>query len=500
MKKQIGIITALTLAMTGMMAMTVPAEDKEEPVVVRMNISSEPDNLNPWLSAATDTEAVFHNVFEGLVLFDEQGAIIPGLAESWEISDDGLTYTFHLREYVTFHNGKKMTSEDVIYTYETLSGLNGEEPLSSKFTAITSLEAPDDYTVVMTLAEANSAFLQFTRVAVLPEGYEEQSSAPVGTGPFAFEEYVPGQKIVLKKYEDYYEESRMPQIDEADVYIMTDESAVLTALESGQLDAGIVYADSADYLTGDFEVHSSPQNMVQVWALNNSVEPFDDIRVRQAFNYAVDKQMIIDGVFAGYATELYSNFSPVMGVYYNEELTDLYETDIDRAKELMAEAGYEDGFDITITVPSNYQKHIDTAQVLIEQLKQINVNATLELVEWAAWLEDVYTNANYQTTLIGLTGKLDPNDILGRYKSDYGKNFVKYSNPEYDELIETALTASEDDRVEIYRECQRILAEDAASVFICDPNQIVVTRSDLKGYTFYPVGFIDFSKLYYEEN
>ena len=173
-------------AVTGMQ-LTVPAAE-EEKTVVRMNVESEPDNLDPWLSAASDTEAVFHNVFEGLVLFDETGDLVPGLAESWEISEDGLTYTFYLRDDVTFHNGKAFTAEDVVYTYETLSGLGGGEPLSSKFTTLTSVEAPDDYTVEMTISEADAAFLQFTRVAVLPEGYEEQSVAPVGTGPFVFEE------------------------------------------------------------------------------------------------------------------------------------------------------------------------------------------------------------------------------------------------------------------------------------------------------------------------
>lgn len=498
MKRQISMAAAVITAAAGLMGSTMAVPAEEAPVVVRTSISSEPDNLDPWLSAATDTEAVFHNVFEGLVLYDEQGAIIPGLAESWEISDDGLTYTFHLRNDVTFHNGKKMTAADVIYTYESLSGLNGEKALSSKFSSITSLEAPDDYTVIMTLSNANAAFLQFTKVAVLPEGYTEQSTAPVGTGPFAFSEYVPGQKIVLEKYEDYYEESRMPQIDEADIYIMTDESAVVNALQSGQLDVAGVSAENADFLGDDFEILNSPQNMVQIWALNNSVEPFNDIRVRQAFSYAIDKQQIIDGVFGGYATELYSNFSPVMAVYYNDGLSDVYPHDVEKAKELMAEAGYEDGFDITITVPSNYQKHIDTAQLLIEQLKEINVNATIQLIEWASWLEDVYTNAQYETTIIGLTGKLDPNDVLGRYSSDYAKNFFKYSNPEYDALITDALTASEEDRISIYQECQEILTKDAAAVWICDPNQIVAVRSDLKGYTFYPVGFIDFSKLYYE--
>ena len=485
--KKTGKTAALALTMS--MAVTampfgVSAEETDK-TVVRINMESEPDNLDPWLSAASDTEAVFHNVFEGLVLFDETGALTPGLAESWDISDDGLTYTFHLRDDVTFHNGKAFSAEDVVYTYESLSGLGGEEALSSKFKNLTSVEAVDDYTVTMTLAEADAAFLQYTRVAVLPKGYEDQSSAPVGTGPFVFEKYVPGQMVVLEKNEDYYDESRMPKIDEAQIYIMGDDSAVLTALQSGQLDAGIVYADSADYLTGDFTVNSSPQNMVQLFALNNSATPFDDVRVRQAFEYAVNKDQIIDGVFAGYATELYSNFSPVMSYFYNDELEDVYTYDVDKAKKLMAEAGYEDGFDITITVPSNYQKHIDTAQVIA--------------VEWGQWLEQVYTNADYQTTVVGLTGKLDPNDILGRYVSDYAKNFMKYNNPDYDKLIEEAKTASDEERVELFKECQKMLTDDAAAVWICDPNAIAVTRSDLKGYTFYPVSFIDLSKLYYEE-
>ncbi len=491
------------LALTVAMAVTampfgVSAEETEK-TVVRINMESEPDNLDPWLSAASDTEAVFHNVFEGLVLFDETGALIPGLAKSWDVSDDGLTYTFHLRDDVTFHNGKAFSAEDVVYTYESLSGLGGEDALSSQFTNLVSIEAVDDYTVKMTLGEADAAFLQYTRVAVLPKGYEDQSSSPVGTGPFVFEKYIPGQMVVLKKNENYYDESRMAKIDEAQIYIMGDDSSVLTALQSGQLDAGIVYADSADYLNGDFTIISSPQNMVQLFALNNSVEPFDDIRVRQAFEYAINKEQIIDGVFAGYATELYSNFSPVMSYFYNDELTDVYTYDVEKAKELMAEAGYEDGFDITITVPSNYQKHVDTAQVIAQQLKEINVNATIEPVEWGQWLEDVYTNAEYQTTIVGLTGKLEPDDILRRYVSDYSKNFMKYSNPDYDKLIEEAKTASDEERVELFKECQKVLTEDAAAVWICDPNAIAVTRSDLKGYTFYPVSFIDLSKLYYEE-
>lgn len=468
--------------------------------VVRINVGSEPDSLDPWMSAATDTEAIFMNVFEGLVRFDEAGSIIPGLAESWDISDDSLTYTFHLRKNVTFHNGSPMTAEDVIYTYENLSGLNGEKAISSKFSSITNLEAPDDYTVVMTLSDVNAAFLQFNKIAVLPKGYEEQAAAPVGTGPFRFVEYVPGQKVVLEKNTEYYDESHMPMIDRAEIYIMTDESAVVTALQSGQLDIAGVSAENAEILSGEFDIYNSPQNMVQIFALNNSVKPFDNVKVRQAISYVIDKQQVIDGVFGGYATELYSNFSPVMGTYYNDQLADTYTVDIEKAKELLTEAGYGDGFSMTITVPANYQKHIDTAQIIVEQLKQVNITAEIQLIEWAAWLEDVYTNAQYQTTIVGLTGKLDPNDVLGRYTTTYAKNFFKYANPAYDGLIEKAIKETDETvRAEYYKECQKILTEDAAAVWICDPNLTVASRKDLKGYTFYPVGFMDFSKMYYED-
>ena len=492
------LILALGLAFAAVAGQSLAAS-ADEAVVVRTNIGSEPDSLDPWLSAASDTEAVFLNVFEGLVSFDENGTIIPRLAKSWDISEDGLTYTFDLRDDVVFHNGKEFGAEDVIYSYEKLSGLGGEEALSSAFTVITSLEAPDDHTVVITIAEPDSSFLQRNRIAVLPKGYDDQAVSPVGTGPFVFDRYVPGQEIVLKKNEDYYDEDRMPKIDEAVIRIMTDESSVLTAMQSQQLDLVTVYADNAEYLDGDYTILSAPQNMVQLFALNNAEEPFDDIRVRQAINYCVDRDQIIDGVFAGYATRIYSNFSPVMSEFYNDELEDSYPTDIEKAKELLKEAGYEDGFDMTITVPSNYQKHVDTALVIIEQLKAIGVNAKLDPVDWGTWLDTVYTGGQYQTTIVGLTGKLDPKEILYRYTSDYRKNFFHYANEEYDKLIDQAVKADPEESAELYKECQRLLTEAAAAVYICDPHAIVVSRSELKGYTFYPVSFLDLSRLYYEE-
>ncbi len=476
----------------------VPAEPK----VVRINTTADPDSLDPWQSAASDTEAIFHNVFEGLCLYDSAGNIIPGLAESWEISEDGKTYTFHLRKDVTFHNGKKFTSADVLYSYNQLTGLSGGEPLTKKFSMIESIEAPDEATFVAHLSAPSAAFLSLTVMAVLPEGYEEQAVTPVGTGPFRFVEYTPSQRIVLEKNEDYYDKGegdapgRMAQVDRVEVYIMDDSAAVVSALRSGQLDiAAILDAEDAKVLEGEFDIYNSPQNMVQSLFLNHEVAPFDDARVRKAVSYAVNRQEIVDGVFGGYATALPSNFSPVMAAYYNSDLEGTYEYNVEQAKALLKEAGLENGFFMTITVPANYQKHIDTAQ----QLSAVGIDAKIELIEWASWLEDVYKNANYQSTIVGLSGKLDPDSVLGRYESTYASNFFHFANEEYDELITAArVELDQEKRAEEYKRCQEILTEEAAAVYLTDPNLIVACRKDLKGFTFYPVTFYDFSTLRYE--
>ena len=460
----------------GAQADTETKTETELPNIVRTSISSEPDSLDPWQSAATDTEAIFHNVFEGLFVYNEKGELEPGLAESYDVSEDGLTYTFHLRDNVTFHNGKAMTSADVLYTYENLAGMNGEKAASSKFGTVESINAVDDYTFEIKLSEPSASFLASNIVAVLPEGYTEQSQHPIGTGPYKFKEYIPGQKVVL-----------------------TDASSVVTALRSGQLDFASVSVDNANALAEDFDIYNSAQNMVQIFALNNSIEPLNDVRVRQAINYAINKDAVIEGVFDGYATKLYSNFSPVMAVYYNDQLEDTYPTDVEKAKELLKEAGYENGFDLTITVPANYASHVDTALIFADQLAQVGINVQVETIEWATWLEDVYSNAQYESTIIGLTGKLDPDSVLGRFETTYSKNFFKFSNARYDELIQAArVELDETKRADMYKECQQILTEEAVAVFVCDPNLTVACRKDLKGYTFYPVGFIDFSKLSYE--
>lgn len=465
---------------------------------IKVSIGSEPDNLDPMLSSATDTSAVMMNVFEGLLGFNEKGEFINALAESYSISEDGLTYSFKLKQGIKFHDGADFTSKDVKYTYEKLAGLNGEAPLNETLNKLlSSVETPDDYSVNLILKEKNAGFLSRATISIVEKDYTTNSTKPVGTGPFKFAEYIQGQKIILEKNEDYSTiKERVPSIDKVEFKIMTDSNARLMALKSGDLDITSVDAKNVNALKDDYNIVQGPQNMVQIMALNNSVEPFNNLKVRQAINYAVNKEEIINTVVDGNGTKVDSFLSPSMSTYFNNDLKNCYVTDIEKGKALLKEAGYENGFKMTITVPSNYQTHVDTAQIIKNQLSKIGIEAEIQLIEWAQWLDTVYAKANYQSTIIGHSGKLDPNDFLNRFDSGYDKNYFKFSFPEYDNLISQAAASTDEvERAELYKECQQILVDQAATVFIQDPDIIYAVSKNVQGLKNYPVTFLDMSSI-----
>lgn len=475
--------------------------DKGDEQTIRVAMATEPDNLDPYLSAATDTGSMMDNVFDGLFEAGENGDLIPAVAESYEVSEDGLTYTFNLKKGIKFHDGSDLTAEDVEYSYAKLSGLNGEEPLSSKFTTIEKIETPDENTVVVTLSEKDGAFLAANIVAIVPKDYEKQSEMPIGAGPYKFSSYTPGQELVLVKNENYYDPEGMASIERVEFKFMPDANAAVLALKSGELDMIPGISQQGVIQLGDeFQVVSGPQNMVQLMALNHSVEPLDQLLVRQAINYAIDKDVIIDTVAEGNGVKLGTNMSPAMKMYYEEGLEERYEPNAEKAKELLKEAGYENGFELTITVPSNYSFHVDTAQVIAEQLKAIGIQATIKQVEWSSWLEDVYKNAQYEATIIGLTGKLDPHEVLGRYESSYSRNFFQFSNSQFDDLINRAkLELDVNERANLYKQAQTILTDEAAAVYIMDPTRSVAMKKNLQGFKMYPIQKYDFAAMYYTE-
>ena len=259
----------------------------------------------------------------------------------------------------------------------------------------------------------------------------------------------------------------------------------------------------------NFNIEQGTMNLVQALYLNNEAAPFDNELVRQALCYAVDRQGILDMAFDGYGFPIGSNVFPAFTKYFDESLVGYYEHDVKKAKELLTQAGYPDGFDMTITVPSNYQPHVDTAEVIAEQLKEVGINATLNRVEWESWKADTYAGRNFQSTVIGLTADpLTARSLLERFttgqrvadeEGNRGNNFINYNNADYDALFEQAVKCYDDaEQVKIYKEMEKNLTEHAASVYIQDMADMVAVRKGLTGLTFYPLYVLDVSTLKWE--
>ena len=460
------------------------------------------DSLDPHKSVAAGTKEVLFNIYEGLVKPDEEGNYIDAVAESHSISEDGKVYTFQLRSGVKFHDGTEVTVDDVKYSIERCAGINGDgTPLVAAFSNVEKVETPDASTVEIYLKEADTEFLAYLIVAVVPQHCEDLDKNPVGTGPFQYVSRSPQENIVIEKFSDYWDTENQAYLDQVTFKVVGDSNAIVTGLKSGTIDMyPRVNATQAAQLADDqdLQIYEGGMNLIQALYLNNAEAPFDDVKVRQALCYAVNRQEVLDMVADGKGTIIGSSMFPAFEKYYMPELADLYPQDVQKAKELLAEAGYTDGFDMIISVPNNYQQHIDTAQVLVEQLKQIGVNAEIQLIEWDSWLSDVYADRNFQSTVVGIDAAyLSGRALLERFASDAEKNFINYSNPQYDSLYEQVKKSTDDsEQIDLYKQMETLLAEDAANVYIQDMAAEVVLRKGYGGYVFYPLYVQDMAKIY----
>ena len=457
------------------------------------------DSLDPHKTVKAGTREVMFNVFEGLVKPTPDGDLTPAVAESYTVSEDRLTYTFTLREGVKFHNGETVTAEDVVYSINRCAAATETGIVQVEaFSVIQSIEALDERTVTITIAEPSNEFLSYLTVAVLPADYDQQDTAPIGTGPFKFVSRAAQDSVVLEKFDEYW--GTPANLDKVTLKIIENADSLMMSLQSGAIDLCSHLTSTQVAQLGDaFDVAEGTMNLVQAMYLNNAVAPFDDVRVRQALCYAVDKQEIIDLAFDGYGSPIGSSMYPAFGKYFDDSLTNYYTKDVEKAKALLAEAGYPDGFDMTITVPSNYKPHMDTAEVLVQQLAQIGVNATIEPIEWESWVSDVYAGRQFQSTVVGVDAStMTARALLERFTSDYGKNFINYNHAEYDALFQQTLTAYDDaGQTAIYKQMLANLTENAANVYIQDLADLVAVRKGVEGVTFYPIYVLDLANLHY---
>lgn len=461
-----------------------------------MGIAQDLDStLDPHLTTTAGTRELLFNVFEGLVKPNADGELLPAVAEDWTISDELLTYTFTIRPGITFHNGQVVKASDAAWSIARCR----DEKLVTGLEGIIDIAADDAAgTLVLTLAAPDSDMLSRLTLAVLPQDYDGQDAAPVGTGPFRFVSRAAQQNVVLERYDGYWGEKA--QLDRVTFRIFENADALVMALKSGALDlVAHLTATQVSQLGDGFDVREGTMNLVQAVYLNHAYAPLSDVRVRQALCYAIDRDELFALTADGRGTALGSSVYPNFRKYFLPELADAYPHDVKKAKQLLSAAGYPDGFDLTITVPNNYQPHIDTAQVVAEQLRAAGVNVTLELIEWTAWLSDVYAGRQFEATVTGLDAKtLTASATLERFVSTAGKNFINYASAEYDAAYAAALTADDASATAYYKQCETILSEDAANVYLQDLADLVALRKGLTGYRFYPIYVVDLSSVHYE--
>ncbi len=468
---------------------------------VIVGITQDLDSLDPHVAIAAGTDEVLFNVFEGLVKADEFGVMQPAVAESYKISDDACVYTFTLRDNVYFHNGDVVTIDDVVYSLKRCAGFpEAADPsvsVESALSIISEINAVDAKTLEIKLTTANTELIYFLTGAIIPKDYKNQSTAPVGTGPFKFESYKPLDSFVIVKNEQYYGEKA--HLDKVTFKIFANIEAAFLELKAGKIDLmSQLGSDYANQLKDNYNIEACPFNLVQALFLNNEFEPFKNLKVRQALCYAIDRDAVNQFISEGQGHIIGSGVYPGISEYYAKDLESVYKYDVEKAKSLLKEAGYADGFTFTITIPSSYDQHVATGEVIVEQLKKVGITAKIELVEWASWLTDVYKGRKYEATIIGLDSNLAPSDILKRYRTTASNNFINFLAPEYDTAYAAGVAAvSTADKKKFYNECQKILTDNAASVFIQDPAQLTAVKKGLGGYTPYPIYVLDMSKIYY---
>jgi peptide/nickel transport system substrate-binding protein len=460
------------------------------------------DSLDPHQTVAAGTREVLFNIFEGLVKPNSDGEMIPAVAEKYTLSEDGTTYTFTLREGVKFHNGQTVTAEDVVYSINRCAAVpeGQEKPLVAAFSAVKSVEALDEKTVAVTIAQRDLEFISYMTAAIIPADYENQDTAPVGTGPFKFVSRTPQQDFVMERFEDYW--GAPAWLDKVTYKICENADALVMNLNGGSIDlCAHLTSAQASQLNQNFQVLEGTMNLVQAIYLNNQAKPFDNQLVRQALCYAIDRQGIMDMVADGHGTAVGSSIYPAFTKYFLPELVDKYPHDVAKAKELLAQAGYPDGFDMTISVPNNYQPHMDTAEVVAEQLREAGINVTIQPVEWSTWLDTIYNGRQFQATVVGVdAANMTARAMLERFTSDYGKNFINYNNPAYDALFQKAINAQDEaEQTDLYKQMETMLADTAANVYIQDLCDLVAMRQDLGGLKFYPIYVLDLSTVYFTQ-
>ena len=466
-------ISAAALALTGG---AVAAAQSDLTVALQL----EPPHLDPTSAAAGAIDSVLYsNVFEGLTRFASDGSIIPGLAKSWEISEDGASYTFHLNAGVTFHDGSSMDAQDVKFSLDRARGEDSANAQKALFAGITDVSVIDPLTVKVSLDAANGSFLfnmaWGDAVIVAPETIENIKTNPVGTGAFQFSNWVQGDRIELTRNADYW--GTPAQLESATFKFISDPTAGFAAMMAEDVDAFVNFPapENLPQFEADprFQVIVGSTEGETILSTNNKMPPLDNVKVRKAIAHAIDRQAIIDGAMFGVGTPIGTHFAPHHPDYLDLTANSAYDPDL--AKQLLAEAGFENGFETTLKLPPpSYARR--GGEIIAAQLRAVGIQTEISNLEWAQWLEQVFRGKDYGLTIVSHT---EPMDIGIYARPDY---YFQYDNPAFQTLM-TDLRSESDPatRSAMLQNAQTIISEDYVNGFLFELAVPTVANAKIRG-------------------
>jgi peptide/nickel transport system substrate-binding protein len=474
----------------------VPAHAARTDISVGMVL--EPPNLDPTAGAAAAIdEVVYANIFQGLTRFTADGEVVPDLAKSWEISKDGLTYTFDLQEGVTFHDGSSFDAEDVKFSLDRARADDSTNAQKALFTGISNVEVVDPQTVKVTLSEPNGSLLfnlaWGDAVIVAPETADRNTTDPVGTGPFRFEDWVKGDHVDLVRYDGYWGDAA--KLDKVTFKFITDPTAAFAAVMAGDVDAfpNFPAPENLEQFKADprFSVIVGSTEGETILAMNNKKPPLDNLKVRQAIGHAIDRQAIIDGAMFGYGTPIGTHFAPHNPAYV--DLTGESAYDPEMTKKLLEEAGMSD---LTLSLklpPPSYARR--GGEIVAAQLKEAGINTEITNLEWAQWLQEVFKDKNFDLTIVSHT---EPMDIGIYARDDY---YFQYGDADFKKIMdELDMTTDPAKRTELLQAAQKKIADDAVNAYLFQLAKTGVANAEIKGlWENSPTQANDMTQVYWED-
>ncbi len=495
MNQPIKICRRIIILVAGTLILTTSAMAAKK--TLTMGVVLEPPHLDPTAGAAAAIdEIVYANVFEGLCRIDRNGEVQPALAKGWDISKDNLSYTFHLHRRVRFHDGAEFDAGDVVFSLNRARAKNSVNAQKALFKSIKNVEKKGRYTVVVTLLHPTGSFLfnmgWGDAIMVDPASADTNKSIPIGTGPFKLKRWVKGDRIELVRNKEYW--GKPVKLHKATFKIIPDPAAAVSALMAGDVDAFANFPapESVSQFKSDprYKVAIGSTEGETILSTNNNKGPFRIFKVRQAIAHALDRQAIIDGAMFGYGTPIGSHFSPHHPAY--KDFTGKFPYDPRKAKRLLAEAGYPNGFEAVIKLPPpTYARR--GGEIVASQLAKIGIKLEIVPIEWAQWLDQVFMKKDYDLTIVSHTEPMD----IGIYgRKDY---YFNYTNPRFLALIDRLdATVEIGERYRLLGKAQAVISADCVNGFLFQLAKHGIWNKNIRGlWENSPIQANDLTEVYW---